>query len=153
MNCRVFYYDGDIDSLREVNPPTGPTAPDEIYQPRMVDFEPILVYLPEEAPEIEDLALSEEQRSAYKTMRYKGWRDFLLGVPFSIQGCGMEEECHAASNGRSRDASEWKLLLQLTEDEEIGLRLGDLGTMYFWIREEDLARRDFDHVHVIVQSD
>lgn len=37
----------------------------------------------------------------------------------------------------------WRLLLQLDSDEEAGLTWGDLGMLYFWMREDDVQRRDW----------
>jgi uncharacterized protein YwqG len=46
-----------------------------------------------------------------------------------------------------RDAEQWRLLLQLSSDDELALQLGyPLGRLYVWIREGDLAQGRFDDV-------
>ena len=71
----------------------------------------------------------------------------------------MELECQLASRGidlsegagdvdpRAEQlepgASEWRLLVQLSSDDEVGFYWGDgLGRLYVWIRERDLVERD-----------
>jgi uncharacterized protein YwqG len=45
------------------------------------------------------------------------------------------------------DAEQWRLLLQLSSDDELALQLGyPLGRLYVWIREGDLAQARFDDV-------
>ncbi|MCR8632194.1 YwqG family protein [Paenibacillus radicis (ex Xue et al. 2023)] len=34
-----------------------------------------------------------------------------------------------------KGVSDWKLLLQIDSEEEIGMMWGDAGRIYFWIRE------------------
>ena len=40
----------------------------------------------------------------------------------------------------------WRLLLQVSSDDEIGLMFGDMGRLYVSIREDDLAPGRFDRV-------
>jgi uncharacterized protein YwqG len=48
-------------------------------------------------------------------------------------------------------ARDWRLLLQLDTDEDLGVMWGDAGTIYFWIREADAAACRFDQSWVILQ--
>jgi len=48
-------------------------------------------------------------------------------------------------------AADWVLLLQVDTDDDAGMMWGDCGLIYFWIRREDLARRDFSNVWMILQ--
>jgi uncharacterized protein YwqG len=41
---------------------------------------------------------------------------------------------------------DWRLLLELGSDENSGLFWSHYGKLYFWIRDQDLRERDFDHV-------
>jgi hypothetical protein len=50
-----------------------------------------------------------------------------------------------------RTKAEWRLLLQLDSDDELGWCWGDMGTLYFWIREDDLRARRFDRVWLQLQ--
>ena len=47
----------------------------------------------------------------------------------------------------------WRLLFQMEEGiaDELGLMFGDCGSIYFYIREEDLQARNFDRVWLILQ--
>lgn len=90
----------------------------------------------------------------------------LLGHADVIQG-GMEEECqivtrgyntgnpdgyHAArAAGADEGAQRWRLLMQLDSHEELGMMWGDLGRLFLWMTQEDLAARRFDRVWLILQ--
>lgn len=91
----------------------------------------------------------------------------LLGFPTVVQS-PMELDCQLASNGiylgdveikradrkkakaLEAGASDWILLLQLDTDDSLWM-WGDMGLLYFWIRKQDLAARDFSKVWVILQ--
>ena len=93
----------------------------------------------------------------------------MLGYADEIQG-EMEPECELYSRGVDGDVHEelseeayaelmktsvdrWVLLFQMgtVEDGETELMYGDCGLIYFWIRKEDLAARNFHHVRLILQ--
>lgn len=91
----------------------------------------------------------------------------LLGYPQIIQD-DMRSEVQLASRGvymgsgqdesdpRMKElaagAADWELLLQLDTDEGApGWMWGDMGTVYFWIRKQDLAARKFDAAWMILQ--
>jgi uncharacterized protein YwqG len=90
----------------------------------------------------------------------------LGGWPNPVQST-MELECEMAMNGIStggpegyRDprvaslrqrAGDWRLLLQVDSDEQFGWMWGDMGTLYFMCREDDIAQRRFDRVWTILQ--
>jgi uncharacterized protein YwqG len=89
----------------------------------------------------------------------------MLGYAQQVQSA-MEEECELASNGVDcggtmppdpraaalrQGASKWLLLLQIDSDDNCGMMWGDAGRLYVWIRREDLKKRDFSHVWVVLQ--
>ncbi|HEY9714935.1 MAG TPA: YwqG family protein [Chroococcales cyanobacterium] len=88
----------------------------------------------------------------------------LLGYSQNIQG-EMELECEMAYRGyeQTRElskaeqasitagAKQWRLLLQIDSDESTGMSWGDMGRLYFWIRQEDLRAKVFDNVWLILQ--
>ncbi len=77
-----------------------------------------------------------------------GKKHQMLGFPFEIQhGEGMKDECTKITG--SPAGTEWILLLQVDSDDDIGWMWSDAGMLYFWIRKDDLARRNFDHVWMI----
>jgi uncharacterized protein YwqG len=90
----------------------------------------------------------------------------LLGNPDPIQA-DMQLECQLASSGiylgdasghrdpRHKElepgAAEWRLLLQIDSDDAAGMMWGDVGRIYWWIRERDLRQRDFTRCWLILQ--
>lgn len=90
----------------------------------------------------------------------------MLGYPDEIQN-DMQLECQLVTNGlyvgdssgyRDRrrrlletGAADWRLLLQLDTDENIGVEWGDSGRLYFWIRNADLQACDFSQCWTILQ--
>lgn len=93
-------------------------------------------------------------------------RHRMFGHPDQIQN-EMREECefvthgHYLGGGDGRDVPErreleanarlWRLLLQVDSDESIGTMWGDVGRIYFWIREDALTTRAFDRTWLILQ--
>jgi len=89
------------------------------------------------------------------------------GYPDVIQNPDMAEECELVSNGiylgdakgyhsaevqmLRQKPNDWILLLQLDSDEDADMMWGDGGRLYFWIRQADLAKRDFSKVWMILQ--
>jgi hypothetical protein len=71
-----------------------------------------------------------------------------FGWPDPIQG-PMAPECEAMT---STPASDWRLLLQLDTDDAPGWMWGDAGTLYYWVRHQDLTAADFSRVWAIGQS-
>lgn len=94
----------------------------------------------------------------------------LLGWPDVIQN-NMTTECELVARGyylgntwedipkaeveeaKQTSPEEWRLLFQLNTVErgDFELMLGDCGSIYFYIRKEDLADRRFDRVWLILQ--
>ncbi len=117
--------------------------------------------------------LWEEFENAEKSLGIEmpGERSKLLGWADVIQG-NMTRECELVSRGyylgsgwddiKPRDRQEaeqwanrdWLLLFQLDsvlDDDSFELYFGDGGRIYFYIRREDLAARNFDNVWLILQ--
>lgn len=153
---------------------TPATTPVVDVPPRALGFHRIMT-LPSLGSLAGDaLALTYEQRLAYIDL----CSDFVVasldeqpghqlgGHPDQVQG-DMQLECQLVTNGlycgdasgyespRARElapgAADWTLLLQIDSDDELGLMWGDLGRVYFWIRRQDLAARDFSRVWAILQ--
>ncbi|MBN8562096.1 MAG: DUF1963 domain-containing protein [Leptolyngbya sp. UWPOB_LEPTO1] len=90
----------------------------------------------------------------------------LLGHSNNLQG-DMQIECQLVFHGlycgnssgyqdpRAKvlkiDASEWRLLLQIDSDDDIGAMWGDVGLIFFWIRKFDLKERQFSKTWTILQ--
>jgi uncharacterized protein YwqG len=119
-------------------------------------------------------ALSEDEERAYldfarhaQSGPSAGGPDHrFLGHSNNIQN-DMQLEAQLVSNGlycgdetgykdpRARQleagADDWLLLLQLDSQEDAGMMWGDLGMLYFWIRQQDLAARLFDRTWMTLQ--
>lgn len=78
------------------------------------------------------------------------------GPPSAVQDPDMGQDCVRLQakldpDARKGDPAEWKLLLQFDTDDDLGIMWGDAGRMYFWVREEDARRADFDQVWAVGQ--
>lgn len=167
--CRVVYDNRDRTSLSRLQPPSD-ADPEHLAYPCLVEVRPELT-LPDDVSEIE-----------YGSPAYEAYRRMcddlmdadqltyhrLLGYPQLIQN-PMELECQLASSGvycgspegyqsaeakiLEAGAKDWRLLLQIDTDEHgPGWIWGDVGRIYFWIKQQDLAARRFDHVWLIFQD-
>jgi uncharacterized protein YwqG len=170
---RMLHFDAPADSLRRATPPAfggGQTA----FEPCEVTAEAEDT-LPDTSALITEGVLEHMSDDFHAYFEFvdeyagsdAGCRHRLLGNPDVIQG-EMRRSCQFASNGLycgdpsvyddpradvlARGAGEWILLLQVDSDEGgPGWMWGDCGRLYCWIRKQDLAQRDFDHVWVILQ--
>lgn len=126
-------------------------------------------------PSLERLSLDnhdwQADDDAYFALRNEAFRGQahhqVLGFPTPIQDDDMELQCQLCAHGLPvgtpdayddprvpglRDgAAEWRLLLQLDSDDEAGWMWGDVGTLYFWVREAAARRGDFSQVWMILQ--
>ncbi len=89
------------------------------------------------------------------------------GYPSSIQNDDQELQCQLVTKGVYTGKSagyvkknvetfkpgvaDWRLLLQLDSDEQADMMWGDMGRLYFWIREQDARAGDFSKVWMILQ--
>jgi uncharacterized protein YwqG len=114
------------------------------------------------------LNLNDLEWDHYADLRTEAFGDALAhqltGFASPIQG-EMELACQLASHdvycGDGRDeeraqgfaegAKNWRLLLQIVDDEALGLMFGDCGTLYFWVEETRAKQGDFSNVWVILQ--
>jgi len=150
-------------------PPTGLSG-DSVIQEQFVEFLPIRSVPDTERLDLSPGAISEdayEELEDLKNAPFQGQPKHQMGgYPDPVQNDTMELESQLASNGvycggpdwndpriesLEGGAGEWKLLLQLDTDEDADMMWGDAGMLYFWIRTEDLRRRDFSNVWMILQ--
>lgn len=89
------------------------------------------------------------------------------GFPNPIQGDNMETECQLASGGvycgdpegynsekareLAKEKNDWKLLFQFDSDDDIRTMWGDMGMLYFWVRESEARNGDFSNSWMILQ--
>lgn len=113
--------------------------------------------------ELQDVALAD----AVDTTDEIGALHRLLGYPDERHG-DMPLQCELVAHGIDLEgaaayahpraselepaAGRWRLLLQLTADDELGWSWGEgRDRLYLWIDEQDLAARDFSRVWAIAQ--
>lgn len=91
----------------------------------------------------------------------------ISGFPSTVQGDMMELESQLASNNiyvggsegyqseeaqaLSDGAKDWRLLLQLSDDEEQGTMWGDCGRIYFWVKAQEARQCDFSNAWLVLQ--
>lgn len=168
---KVIYFDGDQNTLQRMDFPEG--FPEHArYQACGIDIknEPSLPAL--ESVYIEELNLAEEESDAYSEItgvEVENDNDFnhkLLGHPCQIQD-DIQLECQLVSNGLycgdssgyedpkrailEKSVKDWRLLLEINSDDHAGMMWGDSGRLYFWIKDTDLKKRQFDKVWMILQ--
>ncbi len=113
------------------------------------------------------VSLTEEEEDQYADLLNEiGAEHRLLGYSEPVQN-DMQLECQLVTNGVNcggtdcqadpranslkSGAADWRLLLQVSEDSNSDMMWGDLGMIYFWIREDDLRDQNFDNCWLIFQ--
>ena len=166
---QVVYHAGSRTDLKERTAPAG-LPPHCIFRSR-----PVLPHRIELLPDSDrlgrDAFTSDTDAETYCQLRQAVFADLphhqMLGYPSPVQGDQMELECQLATNGiylgdgdwpehprfseLRPGAGEWKLLLQLDSDNDTQWMWGDVGTLYFWVRERDARNANFSDVWFVLQ--
>ena len=120
---------------------------------------------------ISALRFTDDESGQYEALTLRPFGDRprhqITGYPTPIQGDEMETESQLASNGiylgdpdaykdprvKALDAgaAEWRLLFQIDSDEAADVMWGDVGTIYFWVRESDARAGRFERSWLILQ--
>lgn len=144
---------------------------DLVYGSTPIEFKQILSRPSWERMELDTRELTDREGEALAELHLSVFGDLpkhqMFGFPAPVQGDGMELECQLVSNGMncgspvgyeseealelSHGAKEWRLLLQLDTDDDLGMMWGDVGMLYFWIRESDATNGDFSNVWMVLQ--
>jgi uncharacterized protein YwqG len=168
---RVVYYDGDPATLRATVPPNN-LPKESSFRPCELTLVNEITLPPWESQAIKSSNLSQSEWEQYVTLPGTGCGEGetihrLLGYPEQIQG-DMQLECQCAAHGLymgdasgysdprrpvlEKGAGDWRLLLQIDTDEDnVGTIWGDVGRVYFWIRRQEMEKRDFNNVWLILQ--
>lgn len=166
---RVLYSE-HIQDAKECSPP-GDLDAYCIYKEKFIQFSKIFTYPNWEDKRVEKLDLIDTQIDEYIELCSAVFENqpnhHLFGNPSPIQGNQMDLECQLVSHGLycgdssgyedpkakelEEGRKEWILLLQLDSDEDTEMMWGDVGMLYFWIRTEDLEKKNFDNVWMILQ--
>lgn len=171
---QLLWHEAGVEMLTRQRPPEplASVIANTPIAPRTLTGHPHL-YLPDNAQtELEPFAMSDAMQDAYTDWATEAnvagaGPDFRLGGwPYIVQN-PMETECALASAGIYcgggeaysdpenaaiiASSSDWLQLLQIDSDEDAGIMWGDSGTLYVWIRRQDLAARRFDKAWIILQ--
>ena len=164
------YYTTDGLPFRRTDPPAGVTRHGRFGEKRL-EFREVTTYPSVERLSEQPMEMSEETWDELDARQSRGFADLprhqLGGLPSPVQGDNMELECQLASNGidvgdstgyvspgaeaLKQGAADWLLLFQLDTDDDTGMMWGDVGVLYFWIREEDLRARKFSDCWMVLQ--
>ena len=147
-------------------------APAHRSLPRLnLSLQKINTYPSLQRPQVAALGLTHAEHDSLSELSTAVYHDVpchqVAGFTNPIQGDEMEIECQLASHGvycgepsvysapefaRLRDgAGDWRLLLQLDSDDDLGVMWGDGGILYFWIREQDAQAARFENAWVVLQ--
>jgi len=165
----VIYHNGACSDLtrREY-----PSDEHEIYTPCCISHCETLSLPGWNDSDIENL-LNDEELDCYRdfmdesiSLYPNNTKHQVLGVPNSLQG-DMQLECQLVANGvycgdanayqdsrrKTLEAGkeDWHLLFQLDSDENAEMMWGDCGRLYFWIQSQNLLKRNFAEVWMILQ--
>jgi uncharacterized protein YwqG len=172
----VSYFEDAASCLPSTSWPKD-IPPERRYKTCPVVFRQVLTIPPDESVLAESAGFSPEERERFAeigpeiTARLdpKGtWseRTLLLGHPDQIQGDLSLEfaECFSRAESGSRGggprsgraavkalALGSRMLLQLHSCRRAGMMWGDLGCLYYWIRESDIKSRSFTRALGILQ--
>lgn len=168
-----LYYDGDPSALSRREAPADLEDDDNgiLFSAARMGFDAAMELPSPESDLTNDLDLPEDEdlQDAYWDWldeRSEEFSNKLLGHADPIQG-GMELECEYVANqiycgnsegyylakarGLDKNAARWTLLMQVESNEDIGMMWGDVGRLYLWITNEDLAARNFEKSWLILQ--
>lgn len=167
---RVLFTDGDLSKLQQANAPAQlPT--ESRFRACSIKFasETTLTQQPE--LEIPHLNWSETEQKQYEALLstfptaddHAKVHHRLLGFPDTIQD-DMRVQCQLVSNGvtnpddphaaaLTKGAMDWQLLLQIDSDEQAGMRWGNSGMLYYWLKRADLQARHFERAWLVLQSE
>ena len=172
---RVHFYDGDPASLSRREAPEDLEQYENgmLFGAARLSYDTVLELPAAESDLLNGLHLPREDHD-----RYWDWTlgdeeaedeiiNKLLGHADPVQD-GMELECEyvthkiscgtpegyaiAKERGLDKNASRWNLLMQVdSNDGDLGMMWGDMGRLYLWITDEDLAARNFEKAWLILQ--
>ena len=163
-------YVNERNELRPMNAPSG-LGKENIYREKYIKFSEFLTYPDWQDDRIDNLNLNDAQSDEYFELCSSLFGNQpshqLLGYPSPVQGNDMDLESQLVSNGlycgdatgyndpKAKELKsgrhDWILLLQIDSDDDTEMMWGDVGKLYFWIRKNDLQKRNFSNVWMVLQ--
>lgn len=98
-----------------------------------------------------------DARELMRAPRGDGEVHRVLGNPDAIEGEMTRQIVYEVAKAKidrpkpALEADKLRLLLQIDSDERAEMMWGDLGRLFFWIREDDLAAANFSNVTCVLQ--
>ena len=167
--CVLFNDDNHVELQRTPTPEALPAASQ--FKACSLRFANEITLSQQPRLEIASFDWTDEEQKSYETLlsTFPSPTDRatvhhrLLGNPDTIQD-DMRLQCQLASQGvtdiddpraneLAKDAMQWQLLLQIDSDASIGMRWGNAGMLYYWIKSTDLRTCSFDRVWLVLQSE
>src|SRR5947209_16331348 len=167
---QVLFKEGDLTNLQKTPFPAKLPAASK-FNACSPGFASEITFSQQPPLEISDLDWTDEDQKKYESVLSSFAsqtgritpRHRMLGFSDTIQD-DMRLQCQLASNGvtdindpkaaaLSKGATDWQLLLQVDTDQVIGMRWGDAGMLYYWIKSADLQTRHFDASWLVLQSE
>jgi uncharacterized protein YwqG len=144
--------------------------PSGVFRPVRLVPEAESTFVPWESFTTEAIGMSHAQALEYGAIFEDGDGDQvihrLLGHPDHVQR-DMQVECQLVTNGINcgdatgykdpraeslkADAGRWRLLLQIDSEDAADMMWGDVSRIYYWIRDSDLAARDWELIWLVLQ--
>ncbi|MDQ5824460.1 MAG: YwqG family protein [Chloroflexota bacterium] len=172
--ARVLYYDGELARLKRTPFPETLHEWGRDYPACRLEMYSQLSLPTSDSIHVIPLELTEEETASYnKLWEWLAGSDDelpdhrLSGYPRPVQGDDMEELCAWATAGIDvasaesyqseravelrKTAKDWQLLLQVDNDNNPMMMWGDAGTIYYWIKREDLAQHNFEDAWLVLQ--
>lgn len=154
---KIIYWNGPLPELVQI--PFPENLPDYArYTPCALDVRSE-ISLPSYGHPVYDDFTEEEDNHFWEQVHPDEPANKLLGYSDNIQN-DMELDCELATHGipagdagiynspaakaLEHTAPDWRLLLQIDSNELNQMMWGDCGRLYFWIKKEDLQKRDFN---------
>lgn len=121
--------------------------------------------------DFEALGLSEDDDEEYYDFLDEHFGDEprhqVGGFPSPVQNDCMEEECQLVSGGvycgnsegynseqaellRTKE-NDWRLLFQFDSDDDVEAMWGDMGMLYFWVKESEARKDNFSGAWMVLQ--
>jgi uncharacterized protein YwqG len=167
---RVFFSDDDLSNLRRTPVPAALPAASR-FKAGTVRFSSEITLSQHPELDVPKFDWTKEEQKQYEQLLstfptpadHSAIHHRLLGNPDAIQD-DMRLQCQLISNGvtdendpaaaaLSQGAMDWQLLLQVDSDENLGMRWGDTGMLYYWIKSADLQACSFDAAWLVLQSE
>ena len=167
---RTFYFPHTLNLMRSMTPELKSEYLDGPYNSSSVTFSEAYSYPYPQSISIDEMQLEAAELKAYEDFYFSTFisqpKHQFLGHPYIIQN-PMEIECELIANGIycgdaewtkhprlaefEEKAKDWRLLLQLDSDDYTDMMWGDVGMLYFWMREDALLAGKFADAWMVLQ--